>query len=145
MPHILLVEDNDGDIHLTLEALEESKIKTEISVVKNGQEALDFLFCKGIYSDAVKPDLIVLDINIPIYNGHEVLSKIKSNDQLKEIPVIILSTSSHDKDISKAYQNHCNCYIVKPNEVEKFQNQILKIIEFWFQWATLSNQSHANT
>ena len=94
LAHILLVEDNEGDILLTMEAFEECNVKTEISVAKNGQEALDFLFKRTKYVDAKKPDLILLDINIPIYNGHEVLQQIKTDPELKKIPVIMLTTSS---------------------------------------------------
>ena len=109
--HILLIEDNEGDIVLTIEAFEECKVKTEISVAKNGKEALDFLFKRGAFVDAKRPDLILLDINIPIFNGHEVLKQIKSDANLKKIPVIMLTTSSGQKDIEKAYENHCNSYV----------------------------------
>ncbi|MFN3446771.1 MAG: response regulator, partial [Bacteroidia bacterium] len=108
--HILLVEDNDGDIVLTLDAFEESKIKTNISVVKNGADAIDFLFKKGSFSDSQRPDLILLDINIPVFNGHEVLRIIKEDPSLKKIPVIVLTTSSNQKDINKAYENYANSY-----------------------------------
>lgn len=137
--HILLVEDNDGDILLTIEAFEECKVKTEISIAKNGQEALDFLFNRGAFIDAKKPDLILLDINIPILNGHEVLQEIKSDPTLKKIPVIILTTSSNQKDIEKAYENHTNSYIKKPLEIEDFLNVIKKIEDFWFQLTILSS------
>ncbi len=139
LAHILLVEDNEGDILLTLEAFEEYKVKTEISIAKNGKEALDFVFNRGEFADAKKPDLILLDINIPLFNGHEVLQKIKSDPTLKKIPVIMLTTSSNQKDIDTAYDNHCNSYIKKPLEIEDFLNAILKIEEFWLQLTTLSN------
>ena len=100
--HILLVEDNEGDIILTKEAFEECKVKIQISIAKNGQEALDFLFKRGQFSMSKKPDLILLDINIPIFNGHEVLKQIKSDSILKKIPVIMLTTSSSQKDIDEA-------------------------------------------
>lgn len=131
--HILLVEDNEGDILLTIDAFEESKIKTEISVARNGQEALDFLFKRGTFIDAKKPDLILLDINMPIYNGHEVLKQIKTDDHLKKIPVIMLTTSSNQKDIDKAYENHSNSYVQKPLEMNNFLEVILKIEAFWLQ------------
>lgn len=137
--HILLVEDNEGDIILTLDAFEESKVKTEISVVKNGKEALDFLFKRGDFVDSKKPDLILLDINIPIYNGHEVLKKIKNDDILKKIPVIILTTSSNQKDIEKAYENHTNSYVKKPLSMEEFLEAILKIEAYWLQLSTLAD------
>lgn len=136
--HILLVEDNEGDIILTLDAFEESKIKTEISVVRNGQEALDFLFKQGDYKEAKYPNLILLDINIPVFNGHEVLKKIKEDDKLKKIPVIMLTTSSNPKDINQAYQNHSNSYVKKPLDMEEFLQAILKIEEFWLQLSTLA-------
>ena len=135
--HILLVEDNEGDIILTLDAFEESKVKTEISVVRNGQEALDFLFTKGEFKDAKKPDLILLDINIPIFNGHEVLKLIKQDVKLKKIPVIMLTTSSNQKDIDKAYENHSNSYVKKPLDMDEFLAAILKIEDFWLQLSTL--------
>jgi CheY-like chemotaxis protein len=136
--HILLVEDNEGDILLTKEAFEESKVKTKISVVKNGQEALDFLYKHGDYAKVDKPDLILLDINIPVFNGHEVLQKIKNDSELKTIPVIMLTTSSSQKDIDKAYENHCNSYVKKPLELDDFLMAILKIDEFWLQLSTRS-------
>lgn len=137
--HILLVEDNEGDIILTLDAFEESKIKTDISVVKNGQEALDFLFQRGEYAGVEKPDLILLDINIPIYNGHEVLRQIKTTDFLKKIPVIMLTTSSSQKDINQAYENHSNSYVKKPLDMEEFLQAILKIEEFWLHLSKLAD------
>jgi CheY-like chemotaxis protein len=136
--HILLVEDNEGDILLTLDAFEECKIKTNISVARNGQEALDFLYKRGAFSEALRPDLILLDINIPIYNGHEVLKQIKTDDQLKKIPVIMLTTSSNQKDIDLAYENHINSYVKKPIEMAEFLDAIMKIEAFWLQLSILS-------
>ena len=138
LAHILLVEDNEGDILLTQEAFEACKVRTEISIAKNGQEALDFLFKQGDYVNAKKPDLVLLDINLPIYNGHEVLKKIKADPLLKKIPVIMLTTSSNQKDLDEAYENHCNCYVKKPLEMSEFLGAILKIEEFWLQLTTLS-------
>lgn len=131
--HILLVEDNEGDIVLTLDAFEESKIKTNISVVRNGGDALDFLFKRGDYTAVEKPDLILLDINMPIFSGHEVLKQIKYSEELKKIPVIVLTTSSAKKDINLAYENYSNSYVVKPIDMEEFLKAILKIEEFWLQ------------
>lgn len=139
LAHILLVEDNEGDILLTLDAFEECKIKTVISVAKNGQEALDFLFKGGAFANVKKPDLILLDINIPIFNGHEVLRRIKADAILKKIPVIMLTTSSNQKDLDEAYGNHCNSYVKKPLEMSEFLSAILKIEEFWLEITTLSN------
>ena len=139
LSHILLVEDNEGDIVLTIEAFEECKVKTVISIAKNGKEALDYLFKRGVFKDAIKPDLILLDINLPIFNGQEVLKQIKSDSELKKIPVIILTTSSNQKDIDDAYENHCNSYVKKPLNINEFLSAVLKIEEFWLQLTTLSN------
>jgi CheY-like chemotaxis protein len=139
LAHILLVEDNEGDIVLTLDAFEECKLKTEISVVRNGQEALDFLYKKEKYTDAKKPDLILLDINLPIFNGHEVLLQIKTDPILKKIPVIMLTTSSNQKDIDNAYLNYCNSYVKKPLDIGEFLEAILKIEQFWLQLSSLAN------
>jgi len=136
--HILLVEDNEGDILLTLDAFEESKIRTRISVVKNGADALDFLFKKGNFIEVDRPDLILLDINLPIYNGHEILKKIKEDSSLKKIPVIILTTSASQKDVNKAHDNYSDCYITKPIDMEDFLKVILKIEEFWLQLSKLA-------
>ncbi|MEB2779288.1 response regulator [Algoriphagus sp. C2-6-M1] len=136
--HILLIEDNEGDVILTLEAFEESRIKTRISVVKTGKEALDFLFRNGEYENAERPDLILLDINIPVYNGLEVLQKVKEDSILKKIPVIMLTTSSNQKDINTAYEYHANSYVSKPMEMDEFLKAILKIEEFWLQLSKLA-------
>lgn len=138
LAHILLVEDNEGDVLLTLDAFEESKFKTQVSVARNGQEALNFLNQKGEFSNAHRPDIILLDINIPIYNGLEVLEKIKRDENLKKIPVIMLTTSSNQKDIENAYKNYCNSYVKKPLEMEEFMEAVLKIEKFWLQLTTLA-------
>lgn len=138
--HILLVEDNEGDILLTQDAFEESKINTEISVARNGQEALDFLYNRNAFLDAKKPDLILLDINLPIYNGHEVLKKIKHDSSLKKIPVIMLTTSAFANDINQAYENNCNSYVKKPLDMQEFLEAILKIENFWLEICTLPNE-----
>lgn len=140
LAHVLLVEDNEGDILLTMEAFEEYKLKTEISVVKNGQEALDFLFKRGIFVDKKKPDLILLDINIPIFNGHEVLKQIKADSELKKIPVIVLTSSSNPNDIHKAYNNSCNHYIKKPIDMVELMSVVLKIEQFRLHITTFSNK-----
>jgi CheY-like chemotaxis protein len=136
--NILLVEDNEGDTILTIDAFEECKIKSELNVVRNGQEALDFLYQRGSFLEAKRPDLILLDINLPIYKGPEVLKKIKTDDELKKIPVIILTTSSNPKDIDLAYSNHANSYVKKPLDMNEFLAAILKIEAFWIQLSTLS-------
>lgn len=137
--HILLVEDNEGDIILTLDAFQEGKVKSEISIARNGKEALDFLYKQGEFIDAKKPDLILLDINIPIFNGHEVLMQIKKNDSLKKIPVIMHTTSSNQKDINRAYENHCNSYVKKPLHMDEFLEAVLRIEAFWLQISTLAD------
>lgn len=137
--HILLVEDNEGDIVLTMDAFEESKINTTISVVRNGQEAVDFLFKRERFEQENKPDLILLDINIPILNGHEVLRVIKQDAELKKIPVIMLTTSSSTRDINLSYENYANSYVTKPIEMEDFLKAILKIEEFWLQLCKLAD------
>lgn len=129
--HILLVEDNEGDILLTTEALEEGKIVNKISVAKDGKAAIDFLEKKNGYEKATTPDLILLDVNLPKKNGHEVLQYIKNADKLKMIPVIILTTSSSEKDIMLSYKNYANCFITKPVEVDNFLQVISSIENFW--------------
>lgn len=129
--HILLVEDNEGDILLTIEAFAEGKVTNNVSVVKDGKEAIDFLNQVGNYSTNELPDLILLDINLPKQNGHEVLHVIKTTERLKSIPVIMLTTSSSEMDILKAYKNYVNCYITKPIDVVDFMKVIAQIEDFW--------------
>ena len=128
---ILLVEDNEGDIILTLEALKEAKIYNEINVVRDGDAALQYLNKEGEYQDAETPDLILLDINLPKMDGIEVLAKIKSNEGLRVIPVVMLTTSDSEKDIFQSYQSHANCYITKPVNFENFMEVIQTIKNFW--------------
>lgn len=129
--HILLVEDNEGDILLTTEALEEKKIVNKISVVKDGDKAIDFLNKKNEYKDAELPNLILLDINLPKKNGHEVLQYLKTNDKFKHIPIIMLTTSSSENDIMMSYKHYANCFITKPVEVNDFIEAVTKIENFW--------------
>src|SRR5690554_6477866 len=129
--HILLVEDNEGDILLTTEALEEKKIVNKISVARDGQEALDHVLKQGKFKDAQTPDLILLDVNLPKKNGHEVLQVIKTTESIQQIPVIMLTTSSSEKDINLSYKHHANCYITKPVEVGAFLEAITTIEDFW--------------
>lgn len=129
--HILLVEDNEGDIFLTKEAFENGKVYTELSVVKDGKAAMDFLKKEGEFSKVKEPDLLLLDLNLPKKNGFEVLEFIKHDTKLKHIPVIILSTSSAERDINKCYENHANCYIIKPVDIESLFTVISKIENFW--------------
>jgi len=131
--HILLVEDNEGDIVLTFDAFEESKIKTKISVAKNGKEALDFLFKRECFKDVEKPDLVLLDLNIPIFSGMEVLKEVKQHPRLKTTPIIILTTSSNPIEISKAYEYHANSFLTKPINITEILKTILSFEEFWLK------------
>ncbi len=135
--HILLVEDNEGDIFLTTEALEEGKIVNKVSVARNGEEAIDFLMKKGGFENVELPDLILLDVNLPRKNGQEVLQFVKANQHLKHIPVIMLTTSSSENDIVQSYMNQANCFITKPVEVDKFLNVVKSIENFWISIVTL--------
>lgn len=126
---ILLVEDNEGDILLTTEALEEGKILNNTSVARDGKLAIDMLH-ESLISGTL-PDMILLDVNLPRKNGHEVLQYVKTHDGLKHIPVIMLTTSSAETDINLSYQNHANCYITKPVEAADFMNAISEIEDFW--------------
>lgn len=135
--HVLLVEDNEGDILLTKEAFENSKVTNQLSVVKDGQEAIYFLTKEGNYSEAGTPDFLLLDVNLPKRNGFEVLKFIKEHNGLKHIPVIMLSTSSSPKDINQSYQNYANCFITKPGNADKYFDLISRIEKFWVSVATL--------
>lgn len=128
---ILLVEDNPGDVGLTKEALKEGQIKNNLSVVEDGEEALRYLHKEGKYTRATRPDFIFLDLNLPKKNGQEVLREIKSDKDLKQIPVIVLTTSKAKEDIKKAYDNYANCYITKPDNLEQFANIARTIKDFW--------------
>lgn len=130
--NILLVEDNPGDIRLTQEALKESEIKSNLHVVKDGVEALEFLRRKGKYSGISIPDLILLDLNLPKKDGREVLAEIKHEEALKMIPVVILTTSDAEQDILKSYKLHANCFITKPVDLDQFIYVIKQIQIFWF-------------
>lgn len=129
--NILLVEDNQGDVVLTMEALEEGRIHNVVTVLKDGQEAIDYLTKSGDYTDAILPDLILLDINLPKVDGKEVLSFIKNDPKLKRIPVVMLTTSSSEKDVIESYDSHANCYITKPVDVNKFFEVVKTIEDFW--------------
>lgn len=139
--HILLVEDNEGDILLTSEAFEEAKIKTHLSYVKDGKEAIDFVTRQGKYANAQLPDLLLLDINIPKRNGVEVLKFMKAHAKLRKIPVIMLTTSSSPEDISRCYENYANCFITKPIEPENYQAIVTQIENFWTSIVTLPVQN----
>src|ERR1700742_4558773 len=129
--HILLVDDNEGDILLTREALDDARIINKISIASDGVEAISFLKKDPPYRDTEMPDLILLDINLPKMDGTEVLSIIKNDPELKRIPVIMLTTSSAEKDILASYDNHANCYITKPVDLERFMDVVRTIEDFW--------------
>ena len=128
---ILLVEDNPGDVRLTQEALKENKVCNTMSVVEDGLEAVSFLRQEGKYSDAPRPDLILLDLNLPKKDGREVLAEIKNDPDLKRIPVVVLTTSKAEEDIIKMYDNYANCYITKPVDLDEFISIIKSIENFW--------------
>ena len=137
---ILLVEDNLGAVRLTQEALKESRIKNNLSIVDNGDEALKYLRKQHPYHEAILPDLIMLDLNLPKRNGLQVLKEVKDDDLLKHIPVVILTTSKAEQDISACYRSHANCYITKPVDLRKFI-QVIKIINhFWFSIVKLPSE-----
>ncbi len=138
--HILLVEDNEGDIILTTEALNEGKISNKIDVVKDGWQAVQYLEKKDEFYDAETPDLVLLDINLPKMNGHEVLKHIKSNANLQHIPVIMLTTSSSEKDVLESYKGHVNCYITKPVDVNSFLEIVSSIEDFWISIVQLPSR-----
>ena len=128
---ILLVEDNPGDVRLTKEALKEAKVINNLTVLKDGVEALAFLRQQGIYDNAATPNLILLDLNLPRKDGREVLAEIKADDKLKRIPVVVLTTSQDEQDVFKSYNLHANCYVTKPVDLEQFMTVVKSIEDFW--------------
>lgn len=139
MIEILLVEDNPGDADLAREALVSSKIKNTLHVVSDGEKAMDFLRKKGEYAFAPRPDLILLDLNLPRKDGREVLAEVKQDDNLKRIPVVILTSSKADEDIIKSYNLHANCYITKPLDFFQFTKVVQSIENFWLSIVVLPN------
>ena len=134
---ILLVEDNPADVLIAREALAEVKLLNNIHVAEDGVEALDFLYKRGKFASAPRPDLILLDLNLPRRNGREVLEDIKTDENLKSIPVVMLTTSSAEEDILRSYNLHANCYVVKPVEFESFVKAVQSIQHFWFSIVAL--------
>lgn len=134
---ILLVEDNPADVCLTQEALKEANVTHNLAVAEDGVVALEYLRQEGENAGAVRPDIILMDLNMPRMNGHELLAKIKSDDSLKSIPVIVLSSSAAVNDISRAYDLNANCYTRKPMDIDPFINVIKGIQEFWLKTAVL--------
>lgn len=128
---ILLVEDNPGDVRLIREALHDGKLLNQVSTVSDGQHALAFLRKQGSYAQASRPDLILLDLNLPRKDGHEVLAEIKADPDLRSIPVVIVTSSQAEEDILKSYNTHANCYVTKPVDLEKFVAVVRAIEDFW--------------
>jgi CheY-like chemotaxis protein len=128
---ILLVEDNEGDARLAMEAMRESKIRNTLHHVRDGEEAMAFLRREGKFADAPRPDLVLLDLNLPRKDGREVLAEIKADDALKRVPVVILTVSSDEEDIFKAYGLHANCFITKPLDFQQFVKVVKSIEDFW--------------
>ena len=128
---ILLIEDSPSDVELTQEALAQAKIANELFVVRDGEEAMEFLEQRGAHSDAPRPDLILLDLNLPRKDGREVLKEIKENTTLSAIPVVILTTSASDEDILRSYELRANSYIRKPVDLEQFTHIVQSIDEYW--------------
>jgi len=139
---ILLVEDNPGDVRLTREALKEGKVYSNLHTAKDGVEAMDFLHRKGKYKDVPRPDIILLDLNLPKKDGREVLQEIKTDDQLKRIPVVVLTTSKAEEDVLRTYNLHANCYVTKPVDLEKFMVVVRTIDVFWLTVVTLPPSGH---
>lgn len=144
MVDILLVEDNPGDILLTKESFAKAKLANRIHVAEDGEQALDYLYQRNGYEDAVKPDLILLDLNMPKKNGLEVLADIKSHKTLKRTPVVIMTSSKEEKDVINTYDLHANSYIVKPMDLEEFDDVVNTIEEYWFN-VVVTEKSLQNT
>jgi chemotaxis family two-component system response regulator Rcp1 len=134
---ILLVEDNPGDVDLAREALESTKMRNIFHVVNDGEAAMDFLLRRDVYTEVPRPDLILLDLNLPKKDGREVLAEVKSSDSLKRIPVVVLTTSRAEEDILKSYDLHANCYISKPIDFEQFLKVVKSIEDFWLSIVVL--------
>jgi CheY-like chemotaxis protein len=128
---ILLVEDDEGDVLLTTEALEASKITNNMHVARNGEEALRFLRKEGEYADAVRPDIVLLDLNLPRVDGREVLAQIKADEDLRRIPIVVLTTSEAEEDVLRSYNLHANAYVTKPVDFERFLKVVQSIDEFF--------------
>jgi len=128
---ILLVEDNPADVRMTVEALKDCRVSNKLSVVEDGEQALSFLHKHDGYSQRTRPDLILLDLNLPRKDGHEVLAEIKADPELRKIPVVVLTTSENERDVRRAYDLNANCYITKPGGLEQFVSVMKSIQYFW--------------
>lgn len=134
---ILLVEDSVGDARLTLEAFKEGKVMNNVTVIGDGVEALAYLRRQGSYANSARPDLILLDLNLPKKDGREVLAEIKADEDLMKIPVVVLTTSAAEEDIARAYSRHANCYITKPIDLDQFLRVVQSIESFWLSLVKL--------
>jgi two-component system, chemotaxis family, response regulator Rcp1 len=141
---LLLVEDNPGDVRLTREALKSGKVATNLSVARDGVEAMEFLQRRGSFESAPRPDLILLDLNLPRKSGREVLLEVKSDPELKRIPVLVMTTSRADQDISRVYSLNANCYITKPMELDEFLRIVRSIEDFWLKTVALPGTRRSN-
>jgi two-component system, chemotaxis family, response regulator Rcp1 len=137
---ILLVEDNPADVRLTQEALKEGKVRNHLHVARDGIEAIEFLRRVGKFANATRPDLILLDLNLPRKDGREVLADIKADPELQAIPVVVLTTSAAEADIFKSYKLHANCYITKPVDLEQFVQVVKSIDDFWLTVVRLPSE-----
>jgi CheY-like chemotaxis protein len=140
---ILLIEDSPSDTELTVEALREAKVRNRLSIVEDGVQALEFLRRTGKYAHSPRPDLIMLDLNLPRKDGRDVLAEIKADDNLKLIPVVVLTTSRAEQDVLRAYQLNANCYITKPVDFEQFLDVVRSIESFWLFVVTLPPKAQA--
>ena len=141
---VLLIEDNPGDVRLTQEAFRDSNISISLHVATDGVEAMEFLRREGVYIDAPRPDLVLLDLNLPKMDGRQVLTRIKEDDGLKTIPVVILTTSDAEVDILTSYKLQANCYLSKPVQLDAFENLVKSISDFWFTKVKLPPRGHSN-
>lgn len=139
---ILLVEDDPGDELITREAFADNKIKNTLHVARDGQEGLDFLYRRGVHANAPTPDLILLDLNLPKYDGRELLEAIKSDADLCHIPVVVLTTSSAEEDILRSYKLHANAYVTKPVDLDQFMKAVREIDEFFVQVVRQIGRAH---
>ena len=137
LPDVLMVEDNPADVRLTREAFRDGNIPNTLTVARDGVEAIDYLHHRGRFADADRPDLILLDLNLPRKNGREVLAEIKADPSLMRIPVVVLTTSRAETDVLKTYELHANCYVVKPVDFDQFIDVIQSIENFWLTAVTL--------
>ncbi len=137
---VLLVEDDPGDELMTREAFAENKVRNQLHVARDGEEALDFLYRRGAHADAPRPDLILLDLNLPKFDGREVLARIKEDEDLRSIPVVVLTTSDAEEDIVRSYRLHANAYVTKPVDFDRFLQVVRQIDDFFVSVVKLPNR-----